>query len=59
MNPQGKGKIEDDDPFNHLSLREKLWLRVYPKAFFLDRPRFLWSFLEWAFRNHPQREFPR
>lgn len=57
MNPQGKGKIEDEI---NLTVREKLWLRVYPKAFFLDRPRFLWAFLEKTLRNPgPQREFPR
>ena len=44
----------------HLTIREKLWLRVYPKSFFLDRPRCLWAFLEKILRNPvPQREFPK
>lgn len=33
----------------YLSVKERLWLSVYPREFFCDRPRWLWSFLLEAF----------
>ena len=57
MNRQGPGKNDEEI---RLTIREKLWLRVYPKAFFLDRPRWVWKLLEKVLRNDfPQREYPK
>jgi glycosyltransferase involved in cell wall biosynthesis len=57
MNRQGIGKIEDEI---HLTIREILWLKVYNRAFFYDKPHWLWDILERVLRNDfPQREFSK